>query len=93
MQDHPTLGPRGAAPRPGSTAHRVQRAVLLELVTSPPPEGDDIGKIASSLDELRSDVEAAVGELIDSGLATRHVDTVRATPAALRFEALWPIRM
>jgi hypothetical protein len=67
--------------------------VLLELVTSPPPEGDDIGKIASSLDELRSDVEAAVSELIDSGLATRDVDTVRATPAALRFEALWPIRM
>jgi hypothetical protein len=88
MQDHPNpRGPSGA-PSPGSVEHRVQRWVLLELVTAPPPEGDDIDRLAFGVSELRADVEAAVRALIDVGLAERHGQRVRATAAALRFDAL-----
>ena len=92
MQDHPNLGPRSGLPSPGSLEHRVQRWVLLELVTVPPPEGADISRMAFGLKELRPDVEAAVDALVEAGLAARDGDTVRPTAAALRFDALWPVR-
>jgi hypothetical protein len=91
MHDHRIheTPPRG--PRPGSPQHHVQRRVLLELVTTPPPDGDELGRLAHALDEPRHEVEAAVQALVDAGLAERDGDTVRASTAALRFEALWPI--
>jgi hypothetical protein len=92
MQDHPNLGAVSGAPSPGSIEHRVQRWVLLELVTVPPPEGDDISKMAFGLKEQRPDVEAAVDALVAAGLAARDGDAVRPTAAALRFDALWPVR-
>jgi hypothetical protein len=70
----------------------VQRWVLLELVTTPPPEGDEIAKLAWGLRELHPDVDAAVDALVAVGLAVREGDRVRATPAALRFDVLWPVR-
>jgi hypothetical protein len=92
MQDHPNpAGPSSALP-PGSLEHRVQRWVLLELVTAPPPDGDELDDLAYGLDELRPDVEAAVRSLVDVGLAERDGQRVRATAAALRFDALWPAR-
>ena len=69
MQDHPNPGAPSGAPSPGSLEHRVQRWVLLELVTVPPPEGDDISKMAFGLKELRPDVDAAVDALVAAGLA------------------------
>jgi hypothetical protein len=59
---------------PGSLEHRVQRWVLLELVTQPPPEGDDISKMAFGLKELRPDVEPAVDALVAAGLAAQEGD-------------------
>jgi hypothetical protein len=92
MQDQPICGAPAGAPSPGSPEHDVQRQVLLELVTTPPPEGDELGQLAFALREPRRDVEAAVEALVDAGLVERDGDTVRATAAALRFDALWPIR-
>ena len=91
MHDHRIReAPRGA-PTPGSPEHCVQRRVLLELVTAPPAWGDALGPLARALGEPRPCVEAAVQALVDAGLAEREGDTVRASPAALRFDALWPI--
>jgi hypothetical protein len=92
MQDHPNPEAPSGAPSPGSVEHRVQRWVLLELVTAPPVDGDELDGLAYGLDELRPDVEAAVRALVDVGLAERDGQRVRATAAALRFDALWPVR-
>jgi hypothetical protein len=92
MQDHPNPGGPSGAPTPGSVEHRVQRWVLLELVTAPPVDGDELDGLAYGLDELRPDVEGAVRALVDVGLAERDGQRVRATAAALRFDALWPVR-
>jgi hypothetical protein len=53
---------------------------------------DEISKLAFGLKELVPDVQAAVDELVAAGLAVRDGDRVRATPAALRFDQLWPVR-
>jgi hypothetical protein len=92
MQDHPNPRAPSDAPSPRSLEHRVQRWVLLELVTVPPPEGDDISKLAFGLKELWPDVEDAVDALVEAGLAIRDGDRIRPTAAALRFDALWPVR-
>jgi hypothetical protein len=92
MQDHPNPRAPSGAPCPGSVEYRVQRWVLLELVTAPPPDGDELDGLIYGLDELRPDVEAAVQALVDVGLAERDGRCVRASAAALRFDALWPAR-
>jgi hypothetical protein len=92
MQDHPNSGGSSDAPNPDSVEHRVQRWVLLELVTSPPPEADEIDRLAFGVSELRADVEAAVDALVGVGLAERDGQMVRATAAALRFDALLQVR-
>jgi hypothetical protein len=92
MQDHPNPGAPQGASSPDSVQHRVQRWVLLELVTAPPPEGDAIAKLALGLKELEADVEAAVDALVAAGLAVRDGDRVRPTAAALRFDELWAVR-
>jgi hypothetical protein len=92
MQDHPNPEAPHGAPSPTGVEHRVQRWVLLELITAPPVEGDEIAKLAFGLKELRADVEAAVDALVDAGLAVREGDRARATAAALRFDELWPVR-
>jgi hypothetical protein len=90
MQDHPI--PEAPSDALAATrAHRVQRRVLLELVTTPPADGDDIASLARRLDQPPRELEAAIEALVDAGLARRDDDVVRATTAALRFEALWPI--
>jgi hypothetical protein len=87
---------RNPGPRSGASSHtrtgcRVQRWVLLELITAPSPEGDEIAALAAGLGEQRAEVEAAVDALARVGLASRGADRVRPTPAALRFDALWPV--
>ncbi len=93
MQHQPMCGPPEAAPFFGSPAHDLQRRLLLELVTTPPPAGDQLDRLARALGASRREIEAAVQDLVDAGLAERHSDTVRASVAALRFEALWPIHV
>jgi hypothetical protein len=63
--------------------------VLLELVTDPPPDGDEIGRIARILNSSRPRIEAAMQALGDAGLAVRDGEIVRASTAALRLDALW----
>jgi hypothetical protein len=92
MPDQPKPGAPSGVPSPGALQHRVQRWVLLELVTAPPPEGDEIAKLAFGLKELQADVEAAIDALVAAGLAVRDGDRVRPTTAALRFDELWPVR-
>jgi hypothetical protein len=70
----------------------VQRWLLLELVTAPPADGDEISKLALGLKELDDDVAAAVDALVAVGLAIRDGNRVRATAAALCFDELWPVR-
>jgi hypothetical protein len=91
MQDQRIPGAPSDAPKLGSHEHDVQRRVLLELLTTPPPEGDEVASLARALDESRRDVEAAVDALVATRLAQRDGDVVRASAAALRFEVLWPI--
>jgi hypothetical protein len=86
-------GPPEAAPPFGSPTHDIQRHLLLELVTTPPPNGDELDRLARALGLTRREIEAAVQDLGDAGLAERDGDTVRASTAALRFEALWPIHV
>lgn len=92
MQDHPNPGGPSGAPSHGSIEHRVERWVLLELITAPLSERDGIDRLAFSTRELRSDIEAAVGALVDSRLVARDGDMVRATAAAVRFDAIWPVK-
>jgi hypothetical protein len=66
----------------------VQRLVLLEIVSFPPPEGDEIAVMAHRLREPLDEVEAAVDSLVSVGLAQRDGQTVRATAPAVRFDEL-----
>jgi hypothetical protein len=93
MQHKPMCGPPETAPPFGSPTHAIQRQLLLELVTTPPPGGDELDRLARALGASRREIEAAVQDLVDAGLAVCDGDTVRATIAALRFEALWPIHV
>jgi hypothetical protein len=93
MQHEPICQPPEAAPPFGSPAHDIQRRLLLELVTTPPPRGDELDRLAAALSASRQEIEAAVQDLVDAGLADRDGDSVRASTAALRFEALWPIHV
>ena len=91
MQDQPICRAPDGTPSPRSPEHGVQRQLLLELVTTPPPTGDDMEQLARALGAARREIESAVQSLADAGLVERDRDTVRASVAALRFEALWPI--
>jgi hypothetical protein len=94
MQDHRIDGPFDGAPPPASHEHQVQRWVLLTLVSYPPARGDDIDDLARELDgESRPSVHAAVNALVAAGLAQRDGERIRASAAAWRFDALWPIRL
>lgn len=86
---HPNQG-RPLDTRRRNSGDCVQRRVLLELVTSPPEQGDELDRLASVLDRSRAAVEAAINALVDVGLAERDEQRVRATAAAIRFDALWP---
>jgi predicted transcriptional regulator len=83
--------PPGAVPS-AARSEVIERRVLLELITDPPPQGDDLAQLAARLDEPPLAVERAVTALERAGLALRDEDVVRATPAARRFDQLWPIR-
>ena len=82
-----------AIARPGTAAFDDQRRLLLELLVDPPREGDAIADLAAALDRPAGPIAAAAAALSAAGLAQRDGDRVRATPTALAFEALWPVRL
>jgi hypothetical protein len=84
MQPHRTA----AAPSPGSSAFRVQRAVLLELLVDPPAAGDPIAELPRRLDAPPADVVAAVTALVAAGAAETRDGFVRASPSARYVAAL-----
>ena len=49
MQDHRNAG---APPEPGTPEHRMQRVLLLELLTDAPPEPEALAALAARLREL-----------------------------------------
>jgi hypothetical protein len=79
-------------PAPPGSEDELQRWLLLELVSSPPAEGDDMAYLSHALEESPALVHAAVQALVTVGLAVRTGDQVHASPAARRFDALWPAR-
>jgi hypothetical protein len=82
-----------AIARPGTAAFDDQRRLLLELLVDPPGEGDAIADLAVVLDRPAGPIAAAATALAAAGLAERIGERVRATPTALAFEALWPVRL
>jgi hypothetical protein len=91
MQDDPIAGSPDGDPPPRHR-HQLKRWLLLELVSYPPAEGDDLEYLTRTLKEQRLHVEAAVDDLVRDGLAERDGAQVRASTAAWRFDALWPAR-
>jgi hypothetical protein len=91
MQDDPIDRSPDGAPPP-SHKHQLKRWLLLELVSYPPADGDDLEYLAQTLEEEFRHVQAAVDELVSDGLAERDGDRVHASTAAWRFDALWPAR-
>jgi hypothetical protein len=91
MQDDPTAVPPSGDP-PAPHRHQLKRWLLLELVSYPPAEGDDLEYLTRTLQEQRPHVQAAVDDLVRDGLAKRDGVRVRASTAAWRFDALWPAR-
>lgn len=90
MQIHRTAWPAALA-RPGSRRYEDQRRLILELVVDPPRRGDDPRALAAALRRPPAAIEDAAAALARAGLAERHAGRVRASAAALAFEALWPI--
>jgi hypothetical protein len=91
MHDDPIASSADGA-SPAGHRGQLQRWLLLELVSYPPAEGDELDSLTRTLKEERAHVERAVDELVSDGLAERHGDRVRASTAAWRFDALWPVR-
>jgi hypothetical protein len=92
MHAHRNGGPPDWLPAVDSVDWRAQRLVLLELVASPPPEGDDLRYLRHVLDVPAVAIEPAVAALEAIGLARLNRSLVMATPPALYFEHLWPVR-
>lgn len=90
MHEQPNHGPEIAGTSPRGRAHHLQRIVLLELVTNPPVEGDDVDDMSARFDVPSHEVALAVDSLVEVGLAIRRDHLVLASAAAWRFEWLWP---
>jgi hypothetical protein len=93
MHDHRNGGPPGLRPDPDSLEYRAQKVVLVELVVTPPREGDLVDELVARLPIPGDSVEPALGALQLAGLAVRHGDVARASPSALYFEYLWPVML
>lgn len=92
MHDHRTpRRPRHVA-SPDTPAFAAERLLLLEIVADPPPEGDDLAQLAGRLQVPPVQLEAAARSLVAAGLAQlADGSVIRASEAAMTFDALWPI--
>lgn len=93
MHDHRNGGPLSLRPDPDSIEYRAQKVVLVELVVTPPPEGDRLAELVARLPIPRDSVEPAMRALQLAGLAVRDGDVARASAPALYFEYLWPVML
>ncbi len=92
----PTSFPPGGAdaliaPARDTVEHRLQRALLLELLNGQRSSWHDITALAARLREQPGSIRSAAAALAAAGLARIDRDTVCATPTAAYFDALWPI--
>ena len=76
---------------PGTAAYDDQRLLLLEILVDPPAGGDVLSDLGAVLDRSPGAMEAAAAALERAGLAERRAGRVHASPAALAFDALWPV--
>lgn len=97
MQRNRNEGLLGGLPARGTLEYRAQQLVLLELVVSPPDQGDRIDELAARLalaantvPIAASAVAPAIAALEAAGPAESAGVVVRASTAALHFEHLWP---
>jgi hypothetical protein len=93
MQGQRNGRPPGRLPDPDSLEYRAQKVVLLELVVTPPDEGDRIDDLVDRLPVAGHAVVPAIAALEAAGLAERRGDVARASAAALYFEHLWPVML
>ena len=92
MQRHRNEGPRPRLPDHDSLEYRAQKTVLLELVVTAPPQGDSLAYLFERLPIPDQSIEPAIAALELAGLAIRDGNLTRASPPALYFEHLWPVR-
>lgn len=93
MHDHRNGGSPCRLPHPDSLEYRAQKVVLVELVVTPPSEGDRLDDLLERLPLPRHSVEPAVAALELAGLAVREGHVARASAPALYFEYLWPVML
>ncbi|MBA2513636.1 MAG: hypothetical protein H0V26_04805 [Solirubrobacterales bacterium] len=93
MHDHRNGGPPSRLPNPYSLEYHAQKVVLVELVVTPPSEGDPLDELLERLPLPRHSVEPAVAALELAGLALREGHIARASAPALYFEHLWPVML
>jgi hypothetical protein len=91
MRHHRNGGPPGWLPDPNNIEYRAQKMVLIELVVTPPPEGDRVDELVARLPIPDDSIEPALSALQRAGLAVRDGDVARASAPALYFEYLWPV--
>jgi hypothetical protein len=93
MQDH--RSPHWPAPiaSPGTSAFDDQRLLILELLVDPPAGGDRFEALSATLGRSVPDLRRAAGALARAGLASVERDRVMASPAAVAFDALWPVAL
>ena len=90
MQDHRNAG---APPEPGTPEHRMQRVLLLELLTDAPPEAEALTALAARLREPVEPVASAAAALAAAGLAELARGRLAAAAPARYFDVLWPIAL
>ena len=93
MQDQRNGGSPTRLPDPDSLEYRAQKVVLLELVVTPPAEGDRIDELIDRLCRPGDAIVPAIAALEAAGLAERDGEVARASAAALYFEHLWPVML
>jgi hypothetical protein len=93
MQDH--RSPHWPAPiaSPGTSAFDDQRLLILELLVDPPAGGDRFDALSATLGRSVPDLRRAAAALARAGLASVERDRVMASPAAVAFDALWPVAL
>jgi hypothetical protein len=92
MQTQHTAGVVCPLRRQQPSDHELEALVLLQLLL-PPRVGALISDLAWDLHLGEAVIEAAVGRLMASELASRNGTVVSPTPVAIRFEQLWPIAL
>jgi predicted transcriptional regulator len=79
-----------APPIRGTEEHRLERAILLELLAVPGRELE-VGELSERVEHEPRAVSVAIAALVAAGVVERGSEGVRASACACYFDALWPI--